>query len=142
MLHGPMNTVKQRGMHARALAPARITALGAVLVVAGCGLLPEVLPTPTCDPTEFGQPPALTCEVAVRAAVAALPEQHRRIVAVEFRYGGLCPPNARCLFTGSDHGTVIVTFAGGQQISIQVAVQEGRLVTEPPAEYPPPGWEL
>jgi hypothetical protein len=93
-------------------------------------------PAPECDTARFDPPPTLTCEVAVDAALDLLPS-HGPIAALQFLYGSLCPPNARCMAPDGSAGTVIITFGDGSQQSVYVALQSGRLVTEAPAPYPP-----
>lgn len=98
-------------------------------------------PEPKCDTSQFNAPPPLTCQVAVDAALEALPDG-RPITAVEFVYGSICPPNARCMPPDGSAGTVIVTFGDTTQQSVYVRLEAGQLVVEPPEPYPPESFTL
>jgi hypothetical protein len=117
---------------------ARASLVMAVWLAACSAFVPQ--PRPTCDPTQLGGAPTLTCEAAVSAAVASLPS-HGPITALDFMYGSLCPPNARCMPPPGDAGTVIVTFGDGTRRSVYVWLEGGQLRTDPPTAYPPPWGE-
>jgi hypothetical protein len=124
--------------------PRSVTLLVAAVVLAGCGFLPQALPEPECAEPGPGPPPALTCEAGVRAAVAALPGSHPRVTSLWFQYGTPCPPGARCAFVPvrEDIGTVIITFANGDQLSVRVRVEAGLVHADAPEAYPPAGRAL
>jgi hypothetical protein len=109
--------------------------LVAAVAIAGCSaLVPS--PEPECDSTQFDPPPALSCEVAVDAALDSL-SSHPPVTAAAFVYGSICPPNARCMPRDGSAGTVIITFGDASQQSVYVRLEGGRLVVEAPAPYPP-----
>ena len=113
----------------------RLAGFAAALVLAACsGFVPP--PAPDCQTVQLDSPPALTCEAAVEAAIDSL-APHGPITALQFQYGSLCPPNARCMAPDGSAGTVIVTFGDGSQQSVYVGLEGGQLVTQSPAPYPP-----
>lgn len=109
--------------------------LAMALALAACGAFVPP-PAPTCDTAQFAHPATLTCEVAVDAALDSL-SSHPPLTAVEFVYGSICPPNARCMPPDGNAGTVIVTFGDASQQSVYVHLDGGRLVVDPPVPYPP-----
>lgn len=114
----------------------------AACFLAACGLLmDEGLPSPDCAETRFEPTPGLSCEVAVRAAVDSLASSSP-ITALSFRYGSLCPPNARCLAKSGNAGTVIVTFADASQVSVFGFLDAGQPHAKAAQAYPPADWDL
>jgi hypothetical protein len=111
-----------------------VVLLMAVALAACSAFVPA--PQPECDASQFQAPPMLTCEVAVNAALDSL-SSHPPVTAVEFVYGSICPPNARCMPPDGNAGTVIVTFGDASQQSVYVHLDGGRLVVDPPVTYPP-----
>jgi hypothetical protein len=94
---------------------------------------PEVL----CDATQFQPAPSLTCRPAIAVALAALAPTHPPIVREEFRYGGLCPPDAPCAPPLGDAGIVIFDFAGAPPVFVYVNAGAGGVdAASPPAPYP------
>jgi len=112
-----------------------VLVLTLALAVAACSAFVPGL-EPECDIAQFNAPPTLTCEAAVSAALDSL-SSHPPVTAVEFVYGSICPPNARCMPPDGSAGTVIVTFGDASQQSVFVFLEGGRLVVEPPVPYPP-----
>jgi hypothetical protein len=99
---------------------------------------PSALASPAvvCDTTQFQPTPSLTCGPAIAAALAVLAPAHPPISREEFRYGGLCPPDAPCAPPLGDTGIVIVTFASGPAVFVYVQAAAGGVVTvSSPAPY-------
>jgi hypothetical protein len=93
-------------------------------------------PVVVCD-TTFQPTPSLTCGPAVAAALAALAPAHPPISREEFRWGGLCPPDAPCAPPLGDTGIVIVTFASGPAVFVYVQAAAGAVVpVSSPVPYP------
>jgi hypothetical protein len=113
----------------------RSIGFAAAFILAACSAFVPP-PAPDCDTAQFAPPAALSCQAAVDGALDSLPS-HGPITALQFLYGSLCPPNARCAPPEGDAGTVIVTFGDRTQQSVYVRLEGGRLVTEPPVPYPP-----
>jgi hypothetical protein len=118
-------------------------------VVAGCSATssapsasppaPSALASPTviCDTEQFQPTPSLTCGPAIAAALAVLAPTHPLIIREEFRWGGLCPPDAPCAPPLGDAGIVIVTFASGPAVFVYVSTASGGVVSvSSPAPYP------
>ena len=98
---------------------------------------PSALASPAvvCDTTQFQPTPSLTCGPARRARRTR--PAHPPISREEFRYGGLCPPDAPCAPPLGDAGIVIVTFASGPAVFVYVQAAAGGVVTvSSPAPYP------
>ena len=69
--------------------------------------------------------PVLTCENGVAAAMEGLPVDHLPIRAIEFQYGGWCPPGARCAMTRPTLGYVVFRVEGrGPDLWVSVFVDE------------------
>ena len=94
-------------------------------------------PAVVCDTASFQPTASLTCGPALAAALAVLAPAHPPIMREEFRYGGLCPPDAPCAPPLGDAGIVIVTFASGPAVFVYVQAAAGGVVTvSSPAPYP------
>jgi hypothetical protein len=118
-------------------------------VVAGCAAAssPASSPPPSlsavpspavvCDGSQFQPPPSLTCGPAIAAALSILAPGHPPIIRKEFRWGGLCPPGARCPVSGGDAGIVIFDFASGPTVFVSVSAGAGGVMAAgSPAPYP------
>jgi hypothetical protein len=74
---------------------------------------------------------------ALVAALAVLAPSHPPIIREEFRWGGLCPPDAPCALPLGDQGIVIIDFASGSPLFVYVnAGAGGVVVASSPAPYP------
>jgi hypothetical protein len=94
---------------------------------------PEIV----CDTAQFQPTPSLTCDPAVAAALAVLTPAHLPIIREEFRWGGLCPPDAPCAPPLGDAGIVIVEFVRGPSVFVYVRAEAGGVVAaSSPAPYP------
>jgi len=114
--------------------PARVLAVALLtLGAAACAAPLPTAPPPVvvcADPPE--QPSTtLTCNMAVAAALAALPDDHLPIVGTEFAYGS-CLPGSLCpvdMLTGTD-GVVIFSTAGdGPDLWVRVAADSNGTVS-------------
>jgi hypothetical protein len=77
------------------------------------------------------------CRPALVAALAVLAPAHLPIIREEFRWGGLCPPDAPCAPPLGDQGIVIIDFATGSPLFVSVnAGAGGVVVASSPAPYP------
>jgi hypothetical protein len=108
----------------------------------------SLLPRAQCDPAprwtttdkkgnEIPVEP-LRCRAAVRAAVAALPTTHPGVRAIEFHYGGYCPPGYYCSLPVPTQGYVVFRMVEpAADLWVQVAGTWTARVTEGPAHFPP-----
>ena len=63
----------------------------------------------------------LPCEKAINAALAALPDDHPAIDAIEFHYGDYCPPGLFCVVSDWTIGYVVFFVSGdGDDIWVRV----------------------
>jgi hypothetical protein len=98
---------------------------------------PVASPEVICDPSQLNPTPSLTCRPALVAALAVLAPAHPPIIREEFRWGGLCPPDAPCAPPLGDQGIVIIDFASGQPEFVYVSTAPGGVVAaSSPAPYP------
>jgi hypothetical protein len=89
----------------------------------------------SCLPTRLQRSPA--SRHALVAALAVLAPSHPPIIREEFRWGGLCPPDAPCALPLGDQGIVIIDFASGSPLFVYVnAGAGGVVVASSPAPYP------
>jgi len=124
-----------------------LKALPVVLTVAlvGCGSVAQQSPTGPlvrCDDGRIEPPARLTCEAAITSAMAGS-NPPQAVVEINFRYGTLCPPNARCMAPDGSHGVVLVELVDRSCMSSVVHVTDtGTVVAEPFARFSPPDWHL
>jgi hypothetical protein len=98
---------------------------------------PVASPEVVCDPSQLNPTPSLTCRPALAAALAVLAPAHPPIIREEFRFGGLCPPDAPCVAPLGDQGIVIFDFVSGQPEFVYVSTAPvGVVVASSPAPYP------
>ncbi len=94
---------------------------------------PEVI----CDTSQLDPTPSLTCSAALAVALAGVGSAHPAIVREEFRWGGFCPPGAPCVPPRGDEGIVVLDFASGPPLFIDVSSNPGGIVSaSSPAPFP------
>lgn len=101
--------------------------VGVILVLAACG---QQLPAPECDPDPAFAGVALTCEVAVAAAVGTLPADHPAIKRIQFIRGAshCCRALLAEAVVPPLVAHVVFTFAGtAQRQQVRVEWQRGTL---------------
>jgi hypothetical protein len=98
---------------------------------------PVASPEVICDPSQLNPSPSLTCRPALVAALGVLAPAHPPIIREEFRWGGLCPPDAPCAPPLGDQGIVIFDFASGPPVFVYLSAGAGGVVVaSSPAPYP------
>ena len=108
-----------------------------LLILAACG---PMLPTPECDTNPAFAGVALTCDAAVKAAVAALPADHLPIERIQFLYGSATPfGHRRILAEGEEPsilGYVVFSYQGtSEREYVQTVLWHDTLTVESPAPY-------
>jgi hypothetical protein len=110
--------------------------LAAVLVASALGACAATVPA-TCEELNQNPPPPLSCDQAIaagRAQFATTPG----ITELTVQYGGICPPNARCLAATGNLATVFATLEDGSQLYVTVSIgQDGSVRSDAPQPVPP-----
>jgi hypothetical protein len=113
-----------------------VRALLAVLLAASTLAACAVVVPATCEAEGRIPPPPLSCEQAIaaaRAQYATTPGISELVV----QYGGICPPNARCVAASGDIATVFATLEDGSQLYVTVSIDpDGSVRSDGPQPVP------
>ena len=94
----------------------------------------------TCEEPNQDPPPALCCDRAIDAARAQFATTPG-IAELTVEYGGICPPNARCLAKLGNLATVYADLEDGSQLYVTVSIGPGGSVRsdapQPVPTFPP-----
>lgn len=110
--------------------------LAVVLLLGGAWALSR--PIPECPP-RGDQTPTLSCELAVTAALGALPADHAAFARTQFLYGSVIPYFPPLYGPGDERtiGVVKFTYQDGLRVYVDVAEWHGEVTAAAPKPLEP-----
>ncbi len=110
--------------------------LGLLILLPACG---PGLPAPECDAGTAPDEPALSCEVAVDAALGVVAPGHTAIQRIQFLYGSATPCCSYLVPEGEEapvQGYVVFTYGDGSPREyVALTLWRGELEVAEPAAY-------